>query len=163
MTRNSVIGTWSNGVWNQVFSGVVGAPAENFPPNPKGNNNPYTTLSHSPVTREKPSLYVDGAGNFNVFVPALQRNSSGTTWGNGPARGSSIPITDFFIAQPTDDVDKINDALACGKHLILTPGIYNLEEPIRVLRPTLWCWVSGSQRWCRVGGKSRWRSPTCQE
>ena len=32
LTRNSVIGTWSNGVWNQVFSGVVGAPAQNFPP-----------------------------------------------------------------------------------------------------------------------------------
>jgi len=25
--RNSTIGKWSNGVWNQVFSGVVGAPA----------------------------------------------------------------------------------------------------------------------------------------
>jgi len=87
------------------------------------------------VTREKPFLYVNSAGNFNAFVPALQRNSSGITWGNGPAPGSSIPITDFFIAQPTDDVDKINDALACGKHLILTPGIYNLDEPIRVLRP----------------------------
>jgi hypothetical protein len=135
LTRNSVIGTWSNGVWNQVFSGVVGAPPQNFPPNPSGNNNPYTTLTQSPVTREKPFLYVDSAGNFNVFVPALQRNSSGITWGNGPAPGSSIPITDFFIAKPTDDVDKINDALACGKHLILTPGIYNLDEPIRVLRP----------------------------
>ena len=135
LTRNSVIGTWSNGVWNQVFSGVVGAPAQNFPPNPNGNNNPYTTLPQSPVTREKPFLYIDKAGKFNVFVPALQRNSSGITWGNGPAPGSSIPITDFFIAQPADDVDKINDALACGKHLILTPGIYNLDEPIRVLRP----------------------------
>ena len=102
---------------------------------PNGNNNPYTTLPQSPVTREKPFLYVNSAGNFNAFVPALQRNSSGITWGNGPAPGSSIPITDFFIAQPTDDVDKINDALACGKHLILTPGIYNLDEPIRVLRP----------------------------
>src|SRR5690242_7345413 len=25
LTRNSTIGSWSNGVWNQVFSGVVGA------------------------------------------------------------------------------------------------------------------------------------------
>ena len=139
LTRNSVIGTWSNGVWNQVFSGVVGAPAQNFPPqpppNPPNNTNPYTTLPQSPVTREKPFLYVDSAGNFNVFVPALQRKSSGITWGNGPAAGSSIPITNFFIAQPTDDVDKINAALARGQHLILTPGIYTLDEPIRVLRP----------------------------
>jgi hypothetical protein len=135
LIRNSVIGTWSNGVWNQVFAGVVGAPAQNFPPNPIGNNNPYTTLPQSPVTREKPFLYVDGSGKFSVFVPALQRNSSGVTWRPGPTPGSSIPINDFFIAQPTDDVDMINDALARGKHLILTPGIYNLDKPIRVLWP----------------------------
>jgi len=133
LTRNSVIGTWSNGVWNQVFSGVVNAPAQNFPPT-AANPNPYTTLATSPVTREKPFLYVDSAGNFNVFVPALQRNSSGTTWASGPAPGSSIPITDFFIAKPTDDLGAINSALAQGKHLILTPGIYSLDGPINVLR-----------------------------
>ena len=95
LVRNSKLGGWSNAVWNQVFSGVVGAPGQSFP------NPPYTTLPQSPVTREEPFLYVDSAGNFNVFVPALQRNSSGTTWANGPAPGSSIPITDFFIAKPT--------------------------------------------------------------
>ncbi len=30
LVRNSSIGGWSNGVWNQVFSGVVGAPATVF-------------------------------------------------------------------------------------------------------------------------------------
>ena len=29
--RNSTLGGWTNGVWNQVFSGVVGAPAQCFP------------------------------------------------------------------------------------------------------------------------------------
>ncbi|MGA8655917.1 MAG: coagulation factor 5/8 type domain-containing protein [Chthoniobacterales bacterium] len=134
LTRNSVIGSWSNGVWNQVFSGVVGAPAQNFPPTTL-NGNPYTTLATSPVTREKPFLYIDATGNFNVFVPALQRNSSGITWGNGPAAGSSIPLTDFFIAHPSDGAARINFALALGKHLILTPGIYSLDEPIVVLWP----------------------------
>ncbi|MBV9673323.1 MAG: adenylyl cyclase, partial [Verrucomicrobia bacterium] len=134
LTRNSVIGSWSNGVWNQVFSGVVGAPAQNFPPNTT-NPNPYTTLPQSPVTREKPFLYTDSVGNFNVFVPALKSNSSGTTWENGPATGSSLPIDSFFIAKPTDSALKINIALALGKHLILTPGIYHLDEPLLVLWP----------------------------
>jgi hypothetical protein len=31
ITRNSNIDGWTNGVWNQVFSGVVGAPAQCFP------------------------------------------------------------------------------------------------------------------------------------
>jgi hypothetical protein len=128
LVRNSNLDGWTNAVWNQVFSGAVGAPAQSFP------NPPYTTLAQSPVTREEPFLYVDSAGNFNVFVPALQRNSSGTTWASGPAAGSSIPITDFFIAKPTDNLGAINSALAQGKHLILTPGIYSLDGPIHVLR-----------------------------
>src|SRR5690242_1607526 len=53
-TRNSRIDGWTNGVWNQVFSGVVGAPAQCFP-----CGNPYTTLATSPVTREAPYLYTD--------------------------------------------------------------------------------------------------------
>jgi hypothetical protein len=131
LTRNSVLGKgWTNGVWNQVFSGVVGAPAQSFP-----KPQPYTTLPQSPVTREKPFLYIDSAGNFNVFVPASQRNSSGITWGNGPAPGSSIPITNFFIAKPTDSAQAINVALASGHNLIFTPGIYHLERTIEVKRP----------------------------
>src|SRR3954447_23124101 len=31
LVRNSTLDGWTNGVWNQVFSGVVGAPAECFP------------------------------------------------------------------------------------------------------------------------------------
>jgi hypothetical protein len=142
ITRNSVLNAlnnplnnaWSNGVWNQVFVGVTGAPTQNFPPT-ASNANPYTTVATSPVTREKPFLYVDGGGNFNVFVPALQKNSSGVTWANGPAAGSSIPLNDFYIAKPTDSAAAIDLALAFGKNLILTPGIYQLDQPLRILWP----------------------------
>src|SRR4029077_14715770 len=34
-----------------------------------------------------------------------------------------------------DSLGTINSALAQGKHLILTPGIYSLDGPINVLRP----------------------------
>src|ERR1700726_2125920 len=61
LVRDSSIGGWSNGVWNQVFSGVVGAPPQSFP------NPTYTTLATSPVSREKPFLYVDSSGRYNVF------------------------------------------------------------------------------------------------
>jgi hypothetical protein len=135
ITRNSVLNNgWSNGVWNQVFVGVTGAPPQNFPPT-TANGNPYTIIATSPVTREKPFLYVDGDGNFNVFVPALQKNSAGVTWANGPAAGSSIPISDFYIAKPTDSVAVINLALAFGKNLILTPGVYKLDRPLHILWP----------------------------
>ena len=91
VVRNSQLDGWTNGVWNQVFSGVVGAPAQCFPaiPNVCG---PYTTLPTSPVTREAPYLYVNSAGDYRVFVPSVRRNSSGTSWGSGPTAGTSIPI-----------------------------------------------------------------------
>ncbi|MDG4821840.1 adenylyl cyclase [Asanoa sp. WMMD1127] len=128
MTRDSELGdAWTNGVWNQVFSGVTGAPPTGFP------NPPYTTLPTSPVSREKPYLFVDDRGRYRVFVPALQRNTSGTTWADGQEAGSSISIDDFFIAKPTDSAARINLALALGKNLLLTPGVYHLDRPLRVL------------------------------
>ena len=126
MTRNSKLNVWTNAVWNQVFSGVIGSPAQSFP------NPTYTTLATSPVTREAPYLYLDAAGRYNVFVPSVQHNTSGTTWGSGQTPGASIPIDRFFIARPTDSVERINRQLAEGKNLVLTAGIYHLDQPIRV-------------------------------
>jgi hypothetical protein len=134
ITRNSQIDGWSNGVWNQVFSGVIGAPAQCFPVQASCGG-PYTTLATSPVTREEPYLYIDSNGNYNVFVPAVQRNSVGTTWAGGSTPGSSIPISSFFVAQPTNSAAQINAQLLLGKNLILTPGIYNLDFPLLVTRP----------------------------
>ena len=133
-TRNSKIAGWSNGVWNQVFSGVVGAPAQCFPAQ-KSCGGPYTTLATSPVTREAPYLYTDANGHDAVFVPSVQHNSVGTTWGSSATPGASIPIEKFFIAQPTDSALTINRALLTGKNLILTPGIYHLNLSILVARP----------------------------
>ena len=126
-TRNSSLGSWNGGVWNMVFSGVSGAPAPSFP------NPPETVLPETPVSREKPFLYVDGSGNFNVFVPTVQTNSSGTTWsGGGLGVGYSLPISSFYIAQPSNTAAQINAALAAGLNLILTPGVYQLAGPINV-------------------------------
>jgi hypothetical protein len=134
LVRDSRIGGWSNGVWNQVFSGVVGAPPQSFSTTPY-DPPPYTTLGTSPVTREKPFLYLDASGRYSVFVPALRHDSSGTTWGSGTAAGSSIPIDRFFIASPTDDAQAIDNALARGQDLIFTPGVYHLSRTIKVKRP----------------------------
>ncbi len=127
--RNSNIDGWSNALWNQVFSGVIGAPAQSYP------NPAYTTLATTPVSREKPFLYMDSKGKFRVFVPSVQRNSSGATWVNGATPGRSMPIDDFFVAQPSTTVEELNRALQQGKSLILSPGVYQLTGVIKVNRP----------------------------
>lgn len=136
MTRDSSVGWWSNAVWNQVFSGVIGAPATSFGTGPTLYNPPaYTTLATTPIIREKPFLYIDENGKYAVFVPNLRLDSVGTTWAGGPSAGSSIPLRDFFVAKPGDRIEKINAALARGENLLLTPGIYHLDKTIKVKRP----------------------------
>jgi len=134
LVRNSKLDGWTNGVWNQVFSGVVGAPAQCFPAQ-KSCGGPYTTLPTSPVIREAPYLYIDSSGHYNVFVPAVQFSSSGTSWANGETLGTSIPIENFFIASPADSGADITSALASGKNLILTPGVYQLDHTIEITHP----------------------------
>jgi hypothetical protein len=130
LVRNSNLDGWTNNVWDQVFAGDVGAPAQNF-----GSGGQYTTLATSPVTQEEPFLQVDASGNYSVFVPALQHDSTGPTWTGGPTAGTSIPIGKFFIASPGDPVSAINAALASGQNLLLTPGVYDLSQPIDVTQP----------------------------
>ena len=134
LVRNSTLDGWTNGVWNQVFSGVVGAPAQCFPAQPSCGG-PYTTLATSPVTRDAPYLFVDSDGHYAVFVPSAERDSAGASWEAGPTPGTSIPVDDFFIAKPSDGAKAINNALDRGDNIILTPGVYQLDRTIKVKRP----------------------------
>ncbi|MFI0239954.1 coagulation factor 5/8 type domain-containing protein [Streptomyces sp. NPDC016845] len=126
-TRDSSVGGWENAVWNMVFSGVEGAPAQSFP------DPPYTTLDATPVSREKPFLYLDGA-DYKVFLPEKRTNARGTSWGGGTPRGTSVPLDQFYVAKPGDGAATLNAALSDGLHLLLTPGVYHLDAPIQVDR-----------------------------
>ncbi|MFE9613893.1 coagulation factor 5/8 type domain-containing protein [Streptomyces sp. NPDC006012] len=124
-TRDSAIGGWLNGVWNMVFSGVEGAPAQTFP------NPPYTTLNTTPVSREKPFLYLNGS-EYRVFLPEKRTDARGVTWGNGTPRGTSLALSQFYVAKPGDSAATLNQALAQGLHLLLTPGIYHVDQTLQV-------------------------------
>jgi hypothetical protein len=130
LVRNSILDGWSNSVWNQVFSGDVGAPAQSF-----GSGKQYTTLAASPVTEEAPFVQVDQAGSYSVFVPAVRHGSVGPSWVGGRTAGTAIPIRRFFVATPADSAAVINAALARGQDLILTPGVYSVDETVQITRP----------------------------
>jgi hypothetical protein len=128
LTRNSAMGGWTGANWNQVFVGDTGAPGTSFP------SPPYTAVPQSPVLAEKPYLYVDAAGGYRVFVPALRTNASGTSWTGGDPAGQSLPIGTFSIVKPGDTAATINAALAAGKNLLVTPGVYHLNQTLNVTR-----------------------------
>jgi hypothetical protein len=124
LSRNDIMGSWQNGVWNMVFVGVSNAPPGGWP------GNSYTVITNTPLIREKPYL-TESNNNFLVVVPNLETNSSGVTWANGPTPGASIPISQFYLAQPgVDNAGSINAALNAGQNLILTPGVYSLTNSI---------------------------------
>ena len=134
-TRNSILsGGFDGNVWNFVFSGVLPAntPPQSYPGGSNGDVN-VTNLASTPVSREKPYLYLDSSGGYNVFVPTVLTNSSGTSWsGGGFGTGYTMPISSFFIATPSSTLAQINAALSSGKSLILTPGIYKYSGSINV-------------------------------
>ena len=134
VVRNSTLDGWSNGVWNQVFSGDIGAPAQSFSATSglDEGTDPYTTLATSPATQEEPYLYTDSNGASQVFVPSAQLNSSGPTWSTSETPGTSVPLSKFFIAEPCTSASTINRQLARGLNLLLTPGVYHLSAPITV-------------------------------
>jgi hypothetical protein len=129
LIRNSRVGGWSNAVWNQVFAGVEGAPSDATFPSP-----PYTTFATTPVSREKPYLFVSADGEYGVRVPSAQTDTRGTTWATGMTPGRTLRLRDFFIATPSDSVQTINNHLARGLNLLLTPGVYDVAKSIAVKR-----------------------------
>ncbi|WP_042440113.1 RICIN domain-containing protein [Streptacidiphilus albus] len=127
LTRNVQMGSWAGSNWNMVFVGDTGAPAQSFPT--------YTTVGSTPTVDEKPYLYIDSSGNWDVFVPSNRTNATGVSWANGNTPGTSLPISDFYIATPSSTVAQINAALAAGQDLLFTPGVYQINGTIQVNNP----------------------------
>jgi hypothetical protein len=137
IVRDSAVDGWTNGVWNQVFCGDPGAPAQSFAGN-SGNSGgppPYTTLDSCPVTQEAPYLYTDTAGRFRVFVPSTRTASSGPSWVDGNTPGTSLPLSAFYVVNESSTVSQINAALRAGDNLLFTPGVYIVPRTIEVTRP----------------------------
>jgi hypothetical protein len=126
-TRNTDLGSWKSGSYNELFVGDNGAPTSNWP------QNSYSVVAQTPVVREKPYLYIDGSGNYFVRVPSTLANSQSYTWAAGSKpSGRAISTGNFYIAKTSDTATTLNAALASGKHLLFTPGIYHLDASLQI-------------------------------
>ena len=95
--RNSTIGGWSNGVWNQVFSGVRRRPGAVLP----GARRRLHDAGASPRCRRRsPTSTSTRRAATASSCPAAQRDSRGTTLADGHTAGRSLPLSDFFVATP---------------------------------------------------------------
>lgn len=118
---------WHNGVWNFMFVGC-----ENAPPTHCDNQNgqiPSTNIPSTPIIAEKPYITFDGS-KYWLQVPNYETNKTGPT--DGYSNAKAVDFASVYVATDSDSAATINAKLASGLHLVLSPGIYNLEDSIQV-------------------------------
>ena len=141
LTRNSSFGVWMGENWNLVFMGD----AEGCDPKDTWPGKPYTSIKTTPVIAEKPYLCYDELSGYYVVILGLIKDAVGTTWeavdaareagqtDDHVSADRSIPLTDFYIADPDrDSAWSINKALEKGMNILFTPGIYKLNDVLKV-------------------------------
>ena len=143
LTRDSSIGGVNGALWNMVYSGVEGAPAASF----SGQGSQNTVLAASPVTEEQPFLYTDASGKYSVFVPAVQTNSSGTSWASGSEAGSR-QVAVVVLRREPGHVRRGDRHRAGGREE--PPADAGRLQPVRADRRS-----PGRARWCSVSASPR--------
>jgi hypothetical protein len=142
-SRNSFLnhgqGKYAAGNWNTCYQGVEFGAGVNRADHSDNwsSGGKISRVETTPIIREKPFLFFDEDGRYKVFKPALRADSKGVSWGqNRPGEGEAYDLLDdFYVVKPGTSAQTMNQQLANGKHLFITPGMYELSEPLRVNHP----------------------------
>ena len=127
LSRNCDWSTWMGENWNIVFAGIE----EGKTPEGTWPEHAYTDVPLVDRIKEKPFLAFDKEKGFGIYVPELRKEAAGVDWNPG----EFLPIDSFYIARAeTDTAETMNKALQEGKNLFLTPGVYEMEDPVMIDR-----------------------------
>jgi hypothetical protein len=147
-TRNSHIengrGLFGVGGWNNTYQGVEFGPgvdladhSDNWGRDNVASWGNVSRVETTPLIREKPFLFYDN-GSYKVFKPALREpDSKGVSYTRDNMGEGTVYdlLKDFYVVKPGESASVMNKQLAAGKHLFITPGMYELSEPLRVTKP----------------------------
>lgn len=129
LARNSQVDSWKDGVWNEVFVGTINAPASHCGMDQESGAKPFVTVDAAPLMAEKPFISIEPTGKYNLNIPRVQQNYRG--WNYDAV--DTVGFEQVYVADASKDTaQSINAKLATGLHVVLSPGIYDLTEPIRV-------------------------------
>lgn len=123
-----------------AFKGIydTGAPPAHCGQDIKNCISPYVVVDKAPLTAAKPFISADSAtGKFKLHIPTPRRNSSGADTDLTASTWKAVPSVDFssvYVASAADTAKKINAKLRAGLHVVLAPGIYQLEESLQVTK-----------------------------
>lgn len=118
-------------------------------PNTDYTINPSVTLEDPTVTVEKPFIVMNPADKkCNLYVPPPRTRPEGTSLGpdfkgQDEPEFSIRPFEKVMVAAPDvkgivypdlSVASRINSALKDGKDIVLSPGIYHLDEPLQITK-----------------------------
>lgn len=132
LSRNDEWQKWGHiGSHSYVFSGCEGNVPVSAWSDSKGRS---TVLDTTERMAEKPFLVYDEIDGYNVFVPSLEKDTSGITWKNGldNESGYFLSLDSFYIASERDTAATLNSALKDGYNLLFPAGHYRLEAPLEI-------------------------------
>lgn len=127
LSRNCEWSDWTGNVWNMCFSGVDNPPMGDYP------DMKYTVEEASSI-REKPFITFDRTSGYRIAIPFFRAESQGCSWTGAQARIEKYIEQDdiYFARADIDSADSINSAIAAGKSVVFTPGVYGFDKTIEV-------------------------------
>lgn len=136
MVRNSKSNKFDLPVWNGVFAAVDGAPSAQCGQisNGQSANASISVLPTIPLVAEKPYITSTDGKIFKLIVPSVQSEiPSGVTWtSSGFQSSKEIDFSSVYVTKTTDTSSIINEKLSEGLHIVITPGIYTLDDSLNV-------------------------------
>jgi len=136
IVRNSeLIGDVGVPVWNGVFVGNSNAPTDQCGMDVGDQQQPNISVEPStPIVAEKPFITTDEtASTFNLVIPAVKKDVSGLPYTKDGQEGAQVvPFDNVYVTALEDTAEVINGKLSAGLHVVISPGIYELEDSIKI-------------------------------
>ncbi|GMH46708.1 hypothetical protein TrRE_jg9969, partial [Triparma retinervis] len=133
MTRSSEAkGGFQDPVWNGVFVGNGGQPEGRC----GGDGGGHIAVSDIGRIAEKPYVVSDEKGEvFTLIIPDLQDSpAAGVPYDESGMKGGvqEVDFSSVYVTQVEDGSKEINSALSQGLHVVVSPGIYELDDTLVV-------------------------------
>merc|ERR1719461_2345421 len=128
ISRNSECAGFRDGVWNMVMVGCTGTPAPHCGAE-VGTSYPYVVVPNTPVIAEKPFITSTSSG-YNLQIPPVKVNSNGVD--HTLSGYTTVGFEKVYVTQKADSAATINQKLAAGLHVVISPGQYKFTEPLKI-------------------------------
>ena len=118
---------------NFVYVGTTGAPKQtarctNSLEDPETPHPQLLVVEEAPQVVEKPYITISPTGKYSLEIPQVSWRRRGTAWDNA----ETVDFEQVFVATTQTDPQLINQKLATGRHVVLSPGIYSLSSPLQI-------------------------------